>query len=213
LIRLANVSKLYGRFAALREVTCEFIRGRAYVLAGDNGAGKSTLLRVAAGLAQPTSGTVTRNIAAPLGFMAHASMLYDEFTARENLEYFAALYGVSSAEAIDSAIRSVGLDPALKRRVSEYSQGMRQRLSLARAMVHHPGLLLLDEPFSNLDRASAEAMVQLVGELRDQGKTIVLVTHQPQLLSEVADVFITMGAGRIIDISPTFATRTHEVLA
>lgn len=202
-VQLTNVAKLFGSFAALRDITADFDPGNLYVIIGDNGAGKSTLLRIIAGLTRPTAGSSrifgdeVFNIRGRIGFMAHDSMLYDEFTARENLNYFAQLYGIIAHDAVNSAIRLVGLDPALDRPVSAYSQGMRQRLSLARALVHRPELLLLDEPFSNLDAASSARMASLVGELRDSGRTILLVTHQPALLRSHADEFITLAAGVI----------------
>ncbi len=202
---LDNVTKLFGRFAALRGVTAEFARGRLFVVLGDNGAGKSTLLRMIAGLMRPSSGTVRvlgsatiREVAPELGYMAHAALLYDEMDAMENLRYVARLYGLRGERECEGAIRGVGLDPALKRRVGQYSQGMRQRLSLARAVVHDPALLLLDEPFSNVDAVSARHMVELLGKMRDGGKTIFVVTHQPALLEGVADEFVTMDSGKIV---------------
>ncbi len=158
-----DVSKLYGRFAALRHVSATLEPGRCYLLLGENGAGKSTLLRVLAGLLRPTLGTV-RVLGGPvaeahgrIGYMSHAAMLYDELTARENLEYTARLYAGQTCLSPDKALRMVGLDSTLERPVAQYSQGMRQRTSLARVLLSQPELLLLDEPFSNMDRASAEA--------------------------------------------------------
>jgi len=191
--------------AALRDVSATFSAGRFYAIVGDNGAGKSTLLRVIAGLMHATRGTVhvlggtPRDAAPRLGYMPHASMLYDDLTARENLRYFASLYGIPDATDLDNAITLVGLVPTLQRRVGQYSQGMRQRLSLARAAVHNPELLLLDEPFSNVDVASARHMVQVLAQMRDAGKTVFVVTHQPTLVEGVADEFVVMSAGRITD--------------
>lgn len=202
-VTLEDVIKLFGRFAALRGVSAEFRAGCLYAVLGENGAGKSTLLRMMAGLAQPTRGAVRifggppRESQPRLGYMGHASFLYDELDARENLRYFAGLYGIRDAGVWDSAIAQVGLDPALARRVGDYSQGMRQRLSLARAVLHGPDLLLLDEPFSNLDAGSAAAMAQLLGRMRDAGRTIFVVTHQPAHLAEVADESITLAGGVI----------------
>ena len=201
---LKEVTKLFGRFAALRAVTAEFAAGRLYVVLGDNGAGKSTLLRAVAGLARPTRGNVSalgaanvREVTARIGYMAHAPLLYDEMDAMENLRYTARLYGISDPGACERVVRMVGLDPTLARRVGQYSQGMRQRLSLARAILNDPDLLLLDEPFSNVDIVSAREMVRLLGEMRDAGKTIFVVTHQPMLLEGVADESIVMSAGQI----------------
>lgn len=200
---LQDVTKLFGRFAALREVSAEFSAGRLYAVLGENGAGKSTLLRLMAGLSRPTRGEVRvlggdpRETRRRLGYMSHASFLYDELDCRENLAYFAGLYDIHDAQVWERAIATVGLDPRLARRVGDYSQGMRQRLSLARAVLHDPELLLLDEPFSNLDVGSAAAMAQLLGRMRDQGRTIFVVTHQPAHLAEVADESITLAAGAI----------------
>jgi len=202
---LSEVTKLFGRFAALRALSASFAAGRLSVIVGDNGAGKSTLLRVMAGLIRPTHGEVSvlgsrqlRNTAAQLGYMAHAPLLYDELDALENLTYVARLYGMRDDERCREAIRAVGLDPALKRRVGQYSQGMRQRLSLARAILNDPAVLLLDEPFSNVDVASAHDMVALLGSMRDAGKTVIVVTHQPALLEAVADETVYMSAGSIV---------------
>jgi ABC-type multidrug transport system ATPase subunit len=116
----------------------------------------------------------------------------------ENLTYFARLYGIADRSRGAEVIRSVGLDPQLARPVGQYSQGMRQRMSLARALLHDPSILLLDEPFSNVDIHSATEMVRLLARTRDQGKTIFVVTHQPSLLEGAADEFVWMRDGQII---------------
>ncbi len=202
---IKEVTKLFGRFAALRAVSAEFASGRLYVVVGDTGGGKSTLLRAIAGLARPTRGEVQvlgsekiHDVTARIGYMAHAPLLYDEMDGMENLRYATRLYGIQGDARCEQVIRWVGLDPALARRVGQYSQGMRQRLSLARAILNDPELLLLDEPFSNVDLASAREMVRLLGQMRDAGKTILVVTHQPMLLDGVADESIVMNAGQIV---------------
>ena len=204
-----GVVKQFGRFAALRGVTAEFALGKLYVVLGDNGAGKTTLLRTIAGLARPTRGEVSvlgtknlRGIRGEIGYMAHPSLLYDEMSAMENLRYFAGLYGVEIARCRE-VISVVKLDPDLERPTGQYSQGMRQRLSLARALLNDPKLLLLDEPFSNVDARSAHEMATLLGQLRDRGKTLIVVTHQPGLLEPVANEFVWMEAGRITARTPT----------
>jgi heme ABC exporter ATP-binding subunit CcmA len=200
---IQDVSKLFGRFAALRHVSVTFGAGRCYLLLGENGAGKSTLLRVIAGLLRPTLGTVqvlgeaAAQARGRVGYMSHASMLYDELTARENLEYTARLYADQARLTPDEALRMVGLDPELGRPVAQYSQGMRQRTSLARVLLAQPQLLLLDEPFSNMDRASADRMLALLVELRGTGRTIVLTTHQRELAEPMADVVLTMHGGAL----------------
>lgn len=205
--------KQFGRFAALRGVTAQFAAGKLYVIVGDNGAGKTTLLRTIAGLAQQTRGTISvlgsseiKSVRAQIGYMAHPSLLYDEMSGMENLIYFAGLYGLPHARCRE-VIAAVKLDPDLERPVGQYSQGMRQRMSLARAILNDPQLLLLDEPFSNVDVNSAKEMTSLLANMRDQGKTIFVVTHQPGLLESIADEFVWMEAGKIIRRTPHLQVR------
>jgi len=214
-ITVTNLVKQFGRFAALRGVSAEFASGRLYAILGDNGAGKTTLLRTLAGLTPPTRGSVTmlgatdlRAICAQLGYMAHPSLLYDEMSGMENLRYFARLYGIDDDQRCQDVIRNVKLDPTLERPVGQYSQGMRQRMSLARALLNDPKVLLLDEPFSNVDVRSAREMAGLLGGLRDAGKTILVVTHQAALLDGVANEFVWMEAGQIVRQGPKLVEAT-----
>lgn len=204
-ITVHNLIKQFGRFAALRGVTAEFAGGKFYAILGDNGAGKTTLLRTLAGLNEPSSGQVEilgsrrfREICREVGYMAHPSLLYDEMSGVENLAYFAQLYGIEAPGRGAEVIAAVGLDATLTRPVGQYSQGMRQRMSLARALLNDPKILLLDEPFSNVDLRSAREMVRLLAGLRDQGKTIFVVTHQASLLEGAVDEFVWMAAGKIV---------------
>jgi ABC-type multidrug transport system ATPase subunit len=228
---LADVSKLYGSFAALRKVSVEFAVGSSTVILGDNGAGKSTLLRMIAGLLAPTRGSVAVFGGEPnrqrsrIAYMSHEAMLYDELSALENLRYFATLQksggcGGSCTGSPEMALSAVGLDPTLTRPVGQFSQGMRQRASLARVLQTDPELLLLDEPFSNLDIASAQHMVELLLDFRTwpvdsplpstgsnqnavqavRGRTIILTTHQAGLAAPLADTTLTMNAGSIVSI-------------
>jgi len=221
---LTGVSKIYGSFAALRNLSLEIRAGECVMVLGENGAGKSTLLRMLAGLIRPTMGTVqvlggdAESQCSRIGYMSHAPMLYDELTALENMRYFEGLYFPSACGPASCSfgkashvLTAVGLDPTLTRPVGDYSQGMRQRASLARAILSDPELLLLDEPFSNLDAAGAAQMVSLLGEFRNwpmrggvkdsAHRTIVLTTHQPQLAETLADTIITMHAGKIADVT------------
>lgn len=212
IIVIHDLVKQFGRFAALRGVSAEFVAGRLYAIVGENGAGKTTLLRSLAALTQPTRGSISmlrttdlRSVCSQVGYMAHPSLLYDEMGGMENLRYFARLYNIHDDERCARAIAAVGLDPALTRPVGQYSQGMRQRMSLARALIHDPKILLLDEPFSNVDTRSARQMTQLLTQLRDAGKTIFVVTHQASQLQHAADEFVHMEAGLI-------ARRSRELL-
>jgi heme ABC exporter ATP-binding subunit CcmA len=206
IIAVNNLTKQFGRFAALRNVTASFEGPRLYAILGDNGAGKTTLLRILAGLVQPTAGKISilgmqtpKAACREFGYMAHPSLLYDEMSSGENLKYFARLYGLRDSLRCQKAIEAVGLDPKLQRPVGQYSQGMRQRISLARALLHDPKVLLLDEPFSNVDIRSAREMVKLLASMRDAGKTILVVTHQASLLDGAADEFVWMQAGQIVN--------------
>ena len=186
------------------------------MILGENGAGKSTLLRVVAGLITPTRGHATVYGEPPhhqrrrIAYMSHATMLYDELSAMENLRYFARLHREGGCDCVGSpemALRAVGLDPTLTRPVGQYSQGMRQRTSLARVLQTDPELLLLDEPFSNLDVDSSKHMVELLADFRTWPvaggglRTIILTTHQSSLAEPIADRIITMRQGQIIDIT------------
>jgi ABC-type multidrug transport system ATPase subunit len=211
IISVIDLVKQFGRFAALRGVNASFEAGRLYAILGDNGAGKTTLLRALAGLTPATRGSVAmlgatnlRMVCAQVGYMAHPSLLYDEMSGMENLRYFARLYGIQDEGRCEAVIRSVNLDPELARPVGQYSQGMRQRMSLARALLNDPKILLLDEPFSNVDVRSAREMAGLLRRLRDGGKTILAITHQAMLLREVADEFVWMEAGQIVNRTREF---------
>ncbi len=214
LARLTDISRLFGSFAALRHLSFDFQPGKCYVLLGENGAGKSTLLRILAGLLPPSYGAIhlfgtltPAEACGRIGYMSHAPMLYDELTGMENLRYFAALYPPHQALAPEVALRQVGLDPALPRTVGKYSQGMRQRASLARVLMAQPELLLLDEPFSNMDVTSAHQMVALLARLRTAERTIVLTTHQRELALPIADHLLTLREGSLDSVIDGGAAR------
>jgi ABC-type multidrug transport system ATPase subunit len=216
-VALERVSRLYGSFVALRDVSLTLQPGASVMLLGENGAGKSTVLKMVAGLAMPSYGNVRvfgdtpQNQRGRIGTMSHSTMLYDELTGLENLIYFAELHGLGATrnelEAVASeALKEVGLEPSLTRRVGEYSQGMRQRAALARALLAQPELLLLDEPFSNLDVGSARGMVErLLGYLAEPGanglpRTLLLTTHQAELARPLAKTTITLSAGTVASV-------------
>jgi len=207
--RLDAVSKLFGSFAALRQVSVELEIGRCYVLIGPNGAGKSTLLRILAGLLRPSMGNIKvfdqlepQEARARIGYMSHAPMLYDELTGKENLRYWASLYPGRPCLSPTEALTQVGLDPDLTRTLGQYSQGMRQRTSLARVLLPSPELLLLDEPFSNMDVESARQMVELLARFLHGSRTIVLTTHQRELAAPIADFVLELQAGRVASFVP-----------
>jgi ABC-type multidrug transport system ATPase subunit len=219
-VKLDRISKLYGSFVALREVTVSLAAGSSVVMLGENGAGKSTLLKVIAGLQSPSYGTVAifgeppRDQRGVVAYMSHSTMLYDELTGIENLTYFGSLHGEGVGRSVlqeraAEALIEVGLDPANTRRVGEYSQGMRQRASLARVLLSEPDLLLLDEPFSNLDVGSAQSMITrllaYVARPSRSGvaRTLLLTTHQAELARPLAQSTLTLSAGRLLSLVET----------
>lgn len=215
-VALDHVSLLFGSFVALRELSFSLPTGASVVLLGENGAGKSTLLRVISGLVSPTYGSISllgghpHNRRGRVALMGHATQLYDELTALENLTFFAGLHApaptaVQRARA-EQALREVALDPANPRRVGEYSQGMKQRTALARVLLTEPSILLLDEPFSNLDIGSAHSMIarlqQWVALSGPDGipRTLILTTHQAELARPLARTTLRLSAGSVVSL-------------
>jgi heme exporter protein A len=187
-VRVENVEKWFGRTSALQGVSLTVQRGDFVVFLGRNGAGKSTLLRVIARIVKPNSGKVEvcgvdvlRNPEAGrerLGFVAHSSFLYRNLTAFENLRFFAGLYRLREpGDRVQLALRWVGLEESAHRRVHGFSRGMQQRLSIARATLHDPDILLLDEPFSGLDLEASELLGQWLQSFVANGKTVLMATH------------------------------------
>ena len=187
-IVLAGAAKRFGTHTALHPIDLVIPHGQAVLLAGANGAGKSTLLRLAAGLCRPSAGSVKINgrdpqriteARAEIGLLSHQTLLYDELTARENLRFFAQLYGLDNPDKrLAAALAAVDLKERLDQRVGLFSRGMKQRLAIARAILHSPSTLLLDEPFTGLDSSASAALHRLLLHFRQEGRTYILVTHR-----------------------------------
>lgn len=201
-----RVDKRYGRLFALQQLSLEIVPGEFAVLLGANGAGKTTLLRMAAMLLKPTAGTVSHsgghvgNIETRrrIGMVAHHTLLYDELTARENLYFFGKLYEVQNLTAcVEMALDDAGLASRSASLVRTFSRGMRQRLSIARALLPSPGLLLLDEPATGLDRQGASWLLVKLLRLRDAGCTIVMSTHRVGEALSLATRAICLSGGRL----------------
>jgi ABC-type multidrug transport system ATPase subunit len=190
-IRARAVEKRYGSARALRAVSFEVAHRDCLVVTGPNGSGKTTLLRLLAGLAAPTRGQLEVDVdRSQIGFLGHEPLIYRDLTGLENLDLYGRLYRVPERrERIGMLLERFGLWEARARRVSTYSRGMTQRLALCRALLHEPQMLVLDEPFTALDAAGVELLVQelqtLVGE-----RTLVVATHEP-------DRFPVLGGRRL----------------
>jgi ABC-type multidrug transport system ATPase subunit len=201
-----DLVKRFGRSAALRGIGFEVAAGSAHAVLGANGAGKSTLLRLTAGLGRPSSGTLTiggvpasrPEARARVGYAGHATWLYPALTARENLWFAARLRGLREPHArIEQLLEEEALLDAADLPAGALSRGMAQRLSLARALVHAPELLLLDEPFDGLDAPAAERLVTRLRVLRANGHTLLLVTHDPRRAAALCDTALVLAHGRV----------------
>jgi heme exporter protein A len=208
LLAAENVSKELDGRLVLRDASVQLHAGRCLALFGSNGSGKSTLLRILATLWRPTRGgvtwegnPVTKARAAyrrQLGYVGHESQLYGELSARENLLFFGGLYGVSNVEArADELLDEVGLTRFADMPVRAYSRGMTQRATLARALIHSPRILLLDEPFTGLDATMRAAALKRLDTLRDSGAAMCLVTHDIESGYEAATDFAFVRRGRV----------------
>jgi ABC-type multidrug transport system ATPase subunit len=197
--------KRFGHAAALRGIDLEVPEGTTLAVLGANGAGKSTLLRIVAGLARPSTGRVEvaghpathHEARRQVGYVGHATLLYPSLTARENLIFAARLYGLQDpGECADRALDREGLAEVAGRLAAGFSRGMAQRLSIARGLIHDPAVVLLDEPYTGLDLASAERLARRLSELRGS-HTVVWVTHDPERAARYSDAAIVLSQGRI----------------
>jgi heme exporter protein A len=211
-----QVEKRYGALVALRRVSLEIQPGEFVALLGPNGAGKTTLLRIAALLARPNSGRVVMSgfvahspevTGSPIGksrigMVAHSTLLYDELTAEENLLFFARLYDVANAPSrAAELLRATGLADRATSLVRTFSRGMRQRLAIARALVHSPRLLLLDEPSSGLDPQGRAWFASTLATLHKDGCTIIASTHSRDEVLRLATRAVRLESGRIVSDS------------
>ncbi len=201
-----NLEKRFGSTIGLDGIDLEIPTGSTMAILGPNGAGKSTLLRLIAGLARPTRGSLEvggtpahRQAArARVGFIGHATGLYPELTARENLYFAARLRGVASPSArIEAQLAEAGLTRAADRRTGDFSRGMAQRLSIAAGLIDEPEIVLLDEPFTGLDRTASDRLVERLMGLRQRDRTLVLVSHDVALAARLADAAVVLRRGRI----------------
>ena len=214
MIALEAVERRFGERIALRDVSVRVDDGQTLVVFGPNGAGKTTLLRVLAGLLRPHSGAATVldaslpgeawKLRGRVGYVAHEPLLYRDLTPRENLRFHARLHDVAEGR-IDAVLAAVGMADRADDELSELSRGMVQRIAVARAVLHDPPLLLLDEPWAGLDPAAVELLAPVIG--RASGKTRVVVTHDVAGGLDEADVALGLKAGTAAPVADEAAIR------
>ncbi len=230
IVEVAELTRAFGARRALAGVTFSLAPGECLALFGPNGAGKTTLLRVLAGLLRPTSGSARiSGVQLPggalarsrVGLISHHTMLYEALSPRENVTFAAKLYGVPDAGArVEDSLRRMSMIERADAPVRSLSRGMQQRVSIARAMVHAPQLVLADEPYSGLDDSGARALTSLLGELRSAGTAIIVVTHNLAEGLSLATHAAVMQRGKFVRYegvdcidAGSYATTYREALA
>ena len=209
MIEVRNLTKSFGPRVALAGVNLSVETGEFVTLVGPNGAGKTTLLRVLATLTRPTSGTVLitgldpaqagEEIRRQVGFFSHRTLLYEDLSAEQNLRFYARMYDVDQASArIQDLLKWVGLVARQHDPIRTFSRGMQQRLAVARAVLHRPQVLLLDEPYTGLDPQAAQALTDLLGELAGEECTILLTTHDLERGLAVGGRMVVLAQGRLV---------------
>jgi len=208
-LRIKGLRKSYDGIEALRGIDLSLQKGEFLSLFGPNGAGKTTLIRIIATLLKPGSGSVRvkdfdieehpEEFRAQLGVISHQSFLYNDLSAKENLEFYAALYRVGDPAArAEELLRLVGLHDRADSKVSGFSRGMQQRLSIARALVNDPALLLLDEPYTGLDQHASMLLSGHLRQLHSRRRTIVMVTHDLKRGLEAATKVGILSRGKLV---------------
>ena len=221
MVHLDRVTKRFGVAFALQNVNLQLEPGKCLGIVGPNGAGKTTLLKILSTLMTPSSGTVTiaghdasraaECIRPLLGVLSHRTFLYGHFTAFENLHFYGRMLGVAHlSERIREVLEIVGLETLTRQLVRTFSRGMQQRLAIARAILHHPALLLLDEPYTSLDQQAAARLQGLLRQLRTGGRTLIVSTHDLPRGFELCDEIAIQRRGKIVH---QVATARHTLHA
>ncbi|MEH7546319.1 MULTISPECIES: ABC transporter ATP-binding protein [Bacillaceae] len=219
MIELKKLTKQADNKLILRGVDLSIKKGETIAILGPNGAGKSTLLKVLATLIKPTSGHVLINglalrknqieIKKLLGYLPHSSLLYDHYSPLENLVFFGDIYGVQDVEQkARKLVKDVGLSFFLNEPVKNFSRGMIQRIAIARAIIHDPEILLLDEPHTGLDQGAISILNNVILSMKDKGTTTLMVTHDFKQAAEICDRVIIVKNGKIVD---DFRIQNHNL--
>ena len=223
MIEIKGLVKNYGMLPVLRGVDLQIGAGEFVTLVGANGAGKTTLLRIVATLLRPTAGEVSvggwplpgyaDRVRRHLGLVSHHALLYGDLTAAENLHFFARLYGLEEQDArVDRALHTVGLAARQRDPVRTFSRGMTQRLTIARATLHEPDVLLLDEPYTGLDQEASHLLDELLRRESARGRTILMITHDLAHGLNLADRIAILSRGKIVADVPQQSMEAGEFL-
>ena len=203
-ISVQNLSKSFGQERVLKNVSRDFEKGKIHGIVGNNGSGKTVLMKCICGFLIPDSGSITVNgervgvdvdFPRDMGLIIETPGFLPNITGVKNLEILASLNKKIGLREIAASMRRVGLDPLMKKPVGKYSLGMRQRLGIAQAIMENPSLLILDEPLNGLDKHGVREMRQLIKGLKEQGKTILLASHNQGDIDELCDTVCEMDAG------------------
>ncbi|RPI20975.1 MAG: heme ABC exporter ATP-binding protein CcmA [Acidobacteria bacterium] len=205
LVRLVKLTRKFGPVTAVRNVDLEIRTGDFIAIFGPNGAGKTTLLKMVASLLSPTSGKVvfsadgsSRN-RSEVGYVSHQTLLYNELTGRENLAFYGRLYSLPDPDnAASEMLLKMGLREAADLAVRGYSRGMKQRLTLGRALLHEPRLILLDEPYTGLDQHGSRILTEMLRSLREEGRTVLMITHSLAEGLELCTRVLIQHRGRLV---------------
>ncbi len=209
MIQIRQITKTFGSFVALRGIDWDIQPGEFWVVVGPNGAGKTTLMKIIATLSHPSSGTVSLggnetkdkiSMRREIGFIGHQSFLYPNLTAEENLKFYARMYNLADSDAkIHERLDSVQLLDRKDDLVRNFSRGMQQRLTIARALLTDPKIILLDEPFSGLDQQGIDLFNQLLKSLISPQRIIIMITHNLTLGWELGTHYAMMSRGKIVE--------------
>jgi len=219
-VEAVGLGRRFASVSALADLDLEVRAGESLTIFGPNGAGKTTLVKLLAMVLRPTAGRLRlfgeerprAVLRRRIGVVSHGSFLYDDLTARENLDFYAGLYGVTnSRERVREMLAEVGLEPWSERPVKTFSRGMEQRLALARAFLHDPELLLLDEPYSGLDPAAVAHLQEILMRFHRRGKALLLTTHDIGRGLEVCDRAVILRGGRLVWQSGRFVPGPQEM--
>lgn len=221
IVKVDGVSKFFGEDQVLKEVTHDFIEGKVYGIVGNNGSGKTVLFKCICGFMKPDKGTIEvnhkrigREVDFPeeMGIIIETPGFLPHNTGFRNLQILASLKGKISKDDIVKILEKVGLDPYMKKPVCKYSLGMRQRLGIAQAIMEDPKVLILDEPFNGLDKNGVAHIRDIILDLKKQGKTIFLASHNPEDIRILCDTVFEMDAGVFKEVAVNAETVKEEAV-